>query len=91
MDKGEETQITALQKQYCTPKLFKKIPELGNKQDQDPFLKAQDSDIKLLPGLVVKGDKTKIGHCIVSYDNGKIIIHVLVVVVNGNYRIDSVL
>ncbi len=90
VDKGELSKLNALQKKYCTPKLIKKIPELGDKIDQDPFLKAQDSNIKFLSSLTVKKDKNGKGHCIVSYDDEKVVINLTVLFVDGNYKIDNV-
>ena len=91
VDKGDLPKLEAFQKKYCTPKLFKKIPELGNKIDQDPFLKAQDSNIKFLQSLVVQKDNKKEGHYIVSYGTDeKIVINLTVVKMNGNYEIDNV-
>jgi hypothetical protein len=91
VDKGDLSKIETLQKEYCTPKLFKKIPELGKKIDQDPFLKAQDSNIKFLKSLVVEKNGKKEGQYIVSYGSDeKIVINLTVVKMNGNYKIDNV-
>jgi|SRR6185312_506946 len=84
-------ELEKIQKQYCTPKLFKKIPELGEKIDQDPFLKTQDSNAELLKTLTVEKDMQKEGRFIVRYKtNRKIVIHLAVVKMNGNYKIDNV-
>jgi len=90
VDKGELSKLEALQRKYCTRKFFKNISELGDKIDQDPFLKAQDSNIKFLNSLTVKRDKNRKGHCIVSYDDEKVVINLTVVLVDGNYKIDNV-
>jgi Protein of unknown function (DUF3828) len=91
VDKGDLSKLELLQKKYCTPKLFKKIPELGDKNDQDPFLKAQDSNIKFLKSLVVEKDNKKEGHYVVSYGiDEKTLINLTVLKINGNYKIANV-
>jgi Protein of unknown function (DUF3828) len=91
VDKGDLSKLEVLQKKYCTLKLFKKIPELGDKIDQDPFLKAQDSNIKFIKTLVVEKDNKKEGHYIVSYGTDeKTLINLTVLKMNGNYKIDNV-
>lgn len=91
VDKGESSKLEALQKTYCTPKLLKRIPELADKSDQDPFLKAQDSNIEFLKSLVVEGDKTKEGHIIVTYGTDeKVVINLTVLIIDGKYKINNV-
>jgi len=85
-----EKELKAIQKQYCTPRLIKKIPKLADKIDQDPFLKTQDSNAELLKSLTIEKD-SKDGHFIVSYQtNRRIVINLTVVKVNEGYKIDSV-
>ena len=91
VDKGETSKLDALQKKVCTARLLQRIPKLADQLDADPFLKAQDSNIKFLKSLTVKEDLKKEGHYIVSYGiDEKVVINLMVVKQDGNYKIDNV-
>lgn len=85
-----QKQLLQLQKKYCTTKLLNKIPKLIEQSDADPFLKAQDSNVELLKTLTVEKDLQKDDHYIVSYlTDHKIVINLIVIKLNNNYKIDS--
>lgn len=67
MDKGDVSKLDTLQRRFCTTNLLHKIPKLSKQLDADPFLKAQDSNIKFLKSLTVSKDLQKESHYIVSY------------------------
>lgn len=91
MDKGDVSKLDTLQKESCTVNLLHKIPKLSKQMDADPFLKAQDTNIKFLKSLTVKKDLKKEGHYVVSYGiDEKVAINLTVVKVNGEYKIDAV-
>ena len=70
--------------------------------DADPFLKAQDTDIRFLETLSVKKDSTRLNDFIVSYEcsyispadnkevNNPIVIHLTVIKEKEGFKIDSV-
>lgn len=102
---GHEGQkkLESLQRQYCTKALVKKIPELIEQTDSDPYLKAQDSDINLLKTLTITKDLQNENEYIVSYsfdrlvnvdpykkEKETVVIHLTVVNEDGSYKIDSI-
>lgn len=93
---SSQKKLEMLQKKYCTETFFKKIPDIIEQTDSDPFLKAQDSDIRYLKTLTVLKDLQNHQY-IVSYiadvaTNKKITItiHLTLVKHGSNYKIDSV-
>lgn len=93
---SSQKKLEMLQKQYCTEAFFKKIPDIIEQTDSDPFLKAQDSDIGYLKTLTVSQDLQK-DEYIVSYiadaapgEKITITIHITVIKEGDNYKIDSV-
>lgn len=82
-----EKKLDSLQKIYCTEALLKKIPEISEHIDADPFTKAQLITIKLLNTLAIKKDSNKLNQYVVSYSfDPPIIIHIAIV----KDKIDSV-
>jgi hypothetical protein len=91
-----EKKLDSLQKQFCTPGFYQKIPKILEKTGADVFLKAQDSDIRYLMSLKIKKDLKRDAY-IVSYVgdgqlNEKITIKIFIrlVKVGNSYKIDSV-
>jgi hypothetical protein len=90
MDKGDISKLDGLQKKSCTTNLLHKIQKLSEQSGADPFLKAQDSNIKFLSSLTVEKDLKREGHYMVSYGTKeKVVINLTVVKVNGSYKIDA--
>jgi hypothetical protein len=89
-DSDTHKQQEALQKRYCTDRLFAGLPKLMEKLDADPFLNAQDSRMEDLKTLSVKEDEQRPGYYVVSYGNPKVSINLRVVNADGKYKIDSV-
>jgi hypothetical protein len=88
-----EKELATLQHSYCTASLLKRIPQLADKIDADPFLQAQDNDSSLAKSLVIKRDPKKPSVYIVSYLDGtpsKAAIHVSVVREKEGYKLADV-
>jgi len=87
----DENKLLALQRKYCTGRLLKKIPDMIEKSDGDPFIKGQDSDTAFIKTLSIQKDGQKEGQFAVSYQaDQKIVIHLVIVEENKKYKIDSV-
>ncbi len=86
--------LTSIQKRYCTPALVEKIPELIERADCDPFLKAQDSNVENIKSLAFKKDTKTPNLFIVSYTDiyrhNKTTIKLTVVKQKDNFKIASV-
>lgn len=90
IDHGEQKAWDSLQRKFCTVRLLRKLPQLGEEHDEDPFLKAQDSNIAFLKSLTVKADARMNGHYVVSYmADKKVIVNVMVVRQQGHYLING--
>lgn len=88
---GTDDKLLALQRKYCTSRLLKKIPDMIEKSDGDPFIKGQDSDTAYLKTLTITRDTQKEGQFTVSYQaDYKIVIHLTVVERDKKYKIDNV-
>lgn len=93
---SSQEKLEMLQKQYCTEAFFKKIPEIIERTESDPFLKAQDSDIRYLKTLTVSKSQQK-DEYIVSYiadglpeEKITVTIYLKVIKEGKNYKIDNV-
>jgi len=88
-----EKKLKILQKNYCTNKLLKEIPDLVEKCDCDPFLNAQDADIRILNTLKIckVGDNNEY---IVQYmddlTNRLVKVKLKLVKIKNSWKIDSV-
>jgi hypothetical protein len=88
-----EKKLKILQKSYCTNKLLKEIPDLVEKCDCDPFLNAQDADIRILNTLKIYkvGDNNEY---IVQYmddlTNRLVKVKLKLVKIKNSWKIDSV-
>ena len=84
--------IDSVKKEYCTANLLSKIKK--KKLDYDPFLKAQDSNIKWLKSLSVEKDSKEKNLYHVTYTDSfsgkKIIIDLIVIKKNESYKIDDI-
>ena len=88
---GTDDKLLALQRKYCTARLLKRIPDMIEKSDGDPFIKGQDSDTAYLKTLTIIKDAGKEGQFTVSYQaDYKIVIHLTVVERDKKYKIDNV-
>lgn len=94
---SSQKKLEMLQQQYCTEAFYRKIQDIVEQTEADPFLKAQDSDIKYLRTLSIKKDMQSKDTYIASYvgnaalgETVTIAIHLTVVKVNGKYKIDNV-
>lgn len=100
---SSQKKLEMLQKQYCTEAFYRKIPDIIEQTESDPFLKAQDSDINWLQTLTVIKDEQIKNEYIVSYSYDRLVdvnpdktvketvtIHVTVVKEGESYKIDSV-
>ena len=89
-----EKKLDSLQKTHCTTKLLQLLPDIIIETGADPFLKAQDSNLKCLETLTVKKDLTINNGYIVSYMDvysKKLITMWLIVVKKGSgFKIDSI-
>jgi hypothetical protein len=86
--------INAIPKEYCTVRLLKEI-ENDKELDYDPFINAQDADLKSLKTLSIKKNIEVPNGYVVTYGDsfGKeevSIIKVVVVKEKDGYKIDSV-
>jgi hypothetical protein len=88
-----QKKLEMLQKQFCVPAFFKKIPAIIKQTDSDPFLKAQDTSIDYLKTLSVSKTLIKNNYR-VSYigdaELGKkstVVIQVTVVMEKGEFKI----
>jgi hypothetical protein len=88
---GTDDKLLALQRKYCTARLLKRIPDMIEKSDGDPFIKGQDSDTAYIKTLTIIKDTGKEGQFTVSYQaDKKIIIHLMVAERDKKYKIDNV-
>ena len=86
-----QKKLDSLQKKYCTEKLYKKLPEIIEETEADPFTRVQFITSDVLNNLVIKKDLNYVNRYIVSYSGSPvtttpIIIHLTVV----KGKIDSV-
>jgi hypothetical protein len=88
--------IDSLQKRYCSVALLKKISDITELMEGDPFLKAQDSDIGYLNTLAVEKDSGKKNQYIVTYidtyspNKEKVSIYLTVLKDKDSYKIDAI-
>jgi hypothetical protein len=77
---------------YCTKELLQKIKD--EELDEDPFIRAQDSDSSSVKTLSVIAEQGQPNSFLVSYlitNNKKIVnIHVKLVAFNTSYKIDGI-
>jgi hypothetical protein len=91
-----EKNLDSIKQIYCTNDLLENIRRKteNNEMDIDPFIKAQDANIKWLKTLTVEKDTQKRYWYMVSYidnyDEGKVIINLKFIKENGFYKIDSI-
>ncbi|RCH55262.1 hypothetical protein DJ568_08745 [Mucilaginibacter hurinus] len=82
-----ENKSTFLKKKYCTKNLIAKLPQLIEECDCDPFLKAQDSNIRFLRTLSIKQAKEPNTYKVSYIADDRIIINLTVIKQNKSVTI----
>lgn len=93
---NSDKRLDSIKQIYCTSDLLKNFWRKmeNNEMDWDPFIKAQDANIKCLKTLNVGKNTQQINWYFVSYiDNyngEKVVIELKYIKDNGSYKIDSI-